>query len=112
VPEVDLPKTYGRTAEFANAETMYASQWRKEFEQFLEEHPESSAAISREVRSGRPHQQIAAAAAEHKADLIVMGATGRSGLARILLGSTTRRLLPALPCSLLAVKSDELFAGM
>jgi nucleotide-binding universal stress UspA family protein len=112
VPEVDLPKTYGRTAEFADAQTIYESQWRQEFETFLDEHPESSAAILRDVRSGRPYQQIAAAAVDHKSDLIVMGATGRSGLARILLGSTTRRLLPELPCSLLAVKSDELFAGM
>ena len=36
-----------------------------------------------------------------------MGATGRTGLAQILLGSTTRRLLRQLPCSLLTVKQED-----
>jgi hypothetical protein len=38
-----------------------------------------------------------------------MGATGRSGLVRLLLGSTTRRVLAELPCSLLTVKQNDLF---
>lgn len=63
--------------------------------------------MTKDVRFGAPHQQIAAAAKDHQADLIVMGATGRSGLVRVLLGSTTRRMLEELPCSLLSVKQDN-----
>jgi tetratricopeptide (TPR) repeat protein len=61
----------------------------------------------KEVRSGAPHQEISAAALAHQADLIVMGSTGRSGLARILMGSITRRVIQQLPCSLLTVKPEE-----
>ena len=63
--------------------------------------------MTKEVRHGLAHQQIILAAQEHQADLIVMGATGRTGLARVLIGSTTRRVLEHLPCSLLTVKQDE-----
>jgi uncharacterized protein HemY len=52
-------------------------------------------------------QQIIAAAEEHHIDTIVMGSTGRSGLARVLMGSVTRRVLQQLPCSLLTVKHEE-----
>lgn len=37
----------------------------------------------------------------------MMGATGRTGLLQVLVGSTTRRLLRALPCSLLKVKQED-----
>ena len=47
----------------------------------------------REFRQGSPHEQITAAARERGADLLVMGATGRTGLVRVLLGSVTRRVL-------------------
>ena len=38
-----------------------------------------------------------------------MGATGRTGLVRVLLGSVTRRVLRQLPCSLLLVKDQTVF---
>ena len=38
------------------------------------------------------------------ADLIVIGAKGRTNLGYVLLGSTAERLLRDLPCSLLIVK--------
>jgi Flp pilus assembly protein TadD len=36
-----------------------------------------------------------------------MGSTGRGGLARILVGSVTRRVIQHLPCSLLTVKQEN-----
>ena len=41
------------------------------------------------------------------ADLIVIGARGRSNLSYMLLGSTAERVLTRLPCSVLVVKSQE-----
>ncbi len=41
------------------------------------------------------------------ADLIVIGARGRSNLAYLLLGSTAERVLTRLPCSVLVVRSRE-----
>jgi transposase len=53
------------------------------------------------VRRGGP-------AARSLDDRVGMGATGRSGLLRLLMGSVTRRVLQHLPCSLLTVKDEDL----
>jgi nucleotide-binding universal stress UspA family protein len=46
------------------------------------------------IRHGQyPHQEIMDAAQEIKADLIVMGRRGRRGLARLMLGDTTARVV-------------------
>lgn len=41
-------------------------------------------------------------------DLVVIGVSGRRGLARWIFGNSAERLLPRLPCSVLAVKLDRL----
>ena len=45
------------------------------------------------VAEGPPPERILAAAADAAADAIVLGATGRSGFKRLVLGGTTERLL-------------------
>jgi nucleotide-binding universal stress UspA family protein len=56
------------------------------------------------MRAGdSPHQEIVAAAEELNADLIVMGQRGRRGLARMMVGDATVRVIGAAPCSVLAV---------
>jgi nucleotide-binding universal stress UspA family protein len=81
--------------------------WRVSFEQFLLTAPLGEISWAKEVRTGAPPHEIIAAANAHLSDLIVMGSTGRSGLARALMGSVTRRVIQQLPCSLLTVKPDE-----
>jgi universal stress protein E len=46
-------------------------------------------------------------AGECQADIVVMGAIARAGLKRVFLGSTAERVLEALPCDVLVVKSPE-----
>jgi hypothetical protein len=41
-------------------------------------------------------------------DLVVMGTMGRTGIAWRLVGNTAERVLQRSPCSVLAVKPDEL----
>jgi nucleotide-binding universal stress UspA family protein len=55
------------------------------------------------VRHGTPHVVIADVAREWNADVIVVGSHGRGWVDRMLLGSTTERLLNRLPASLLVV---------
>jgi nucleotide-binding universal stress UspA family protein len=56
------------------------------------------------MRAGdSPHQEIVAAADELNADLIVMGQQGRRGLARMMVGHATVRVIGAAQCSVLAV---------
>jgi nucleotide-binding universal stress UspA family protein len=50
-----------------------------------------------------PHSEIVAAADEVNADLIVMGQQGRRGLARMMVGDATLRVIGAAKCSVLSV---------
>lgn len=43
----------------------------------------------------------------HNIDLVVMGTVARVGLTRFLVGNTAERILPELPCSVLAVKPTD-----
>jgi len=107
IPELTLMVAAARTGRWSDEQSRYEIAWRGEFEKLLEEGSLGDVAVTKEVRLGRPHAQIVAAAAEHEADLIVMGATGRTGRARVLVGSTTRRVMEQLPCSLLTVKQPD-----
>ena len=49
--------------------------------------------VTLDVAVGRPHTEIAWTAERLKCDVIVMGAHGRSGMNKLMLGSTTHRLL-------------------
>jgi nucleotide-binding universal stress UspA family protein len=61
------------------------------------------------VRCGDPAEQILAVAADQRADLIVMGSAGLTGLSRILLGSVTSSVIRQLPCSIVTVKAKDAF---
>lgn len=56
--------------------------------------------------AGRPFTEIAQVAGERRADLIVMGTHGRTGLAHALLGSTAERVVRLAPCPVLTVKAS------
>ncbi len=55
------------------------------------------------VRRGHAAEAIAAEAVEWGADLVVVGSHGKGWVDRLLLGSTTERLLDQLPAALLVV---------
>ena len=57
--------------------------------------------VSTSIRLGSPGTEIAACAHEIKADLVVVGHTGKGVLARLFQGSVGAELLNNLPCSLL-----------
>ncbi len=56
------------------------------------------------VRLGRPFEAIVQAAGEKRADLIVMGALGMTGLTSLLMGSVTERVIAQAPCPVMVVK--------
>ena len=56
------------------------------------------------LREGEtPHQLIADEAAEKQADMIVIGRRGRSGVMKVLMGSTAAKVIGHAPCKVLVV---------
>lgn len=63
--------------------------------------------VESQVLMGLSEEQIAASAQDFKADLIVMGSAGMSRIGRMLLGSTTDRVLRQAPCAVLALRGKK-----
>jgi len=56
------------------------------------------------VREAETWQTIIDMAADKKADTIIMGSHGRTGLKRLLMGSVTEKVIGHAPCPVLVVK--------
>lgn len=56
------------------------------------------------IREGVADEQIVRAAKAKKADVIVLGTHGRTGLAKLFLGSVASRVVTAAPCPVLTVR--------
>jgi len=63
--------------------------------------------IHTEMLEGVPANEIVEFAEKKKADLIVMGTTGKTGLERILLGSVAERVIKNAHCPVLVVKKPK-----
>lgn len=57
--------------------------------------------------TGIPFEEIVNIAAEERADMIVIGTHGRTGLNRVLLGSVAERAIRLAPCPVLTVRQPE-----
>jgi nucleotide-binding universal stress UspA family protein len=57
-----------------------------------------------QVRTGRPAEEIVAAASEAKSELIVLSTRGLTGLDRYLIGSVAERVARLAPCPVLLMR--------
>jgi nucleotide-binding universal stress UspA family protein len=60
--------------------------------------------VTRSTPTGAPADEIIAAANDYDTDLVVVGARGRGGMARLLLGSVSEKVLRDARCPVLIVK--------
>ncbi|MPZ76024.1 MAG: hypothetical protein GEU77_05830 [Deltaproteobacteria bacterium] len=74
-------------------------------ENFSDAIPDSN--IRQEVGIGTPHKRIVEKAEHEGVDMIVMSTHGRTGLAHMLIGSVTGRVLRRAPCPILAVPTPR-----
>ena len=81
------------------------AQARESLRQMLTDAVTRAGAVA-EVRvlDGSPASEIVAHAEELGAELIVVGTRGRTGLARLALGSVAERVVRSAPCSVMAVR--------
>jgi nucleotide-binding universal stress UspA family protein len=59
------------------------------------------------VRTGSANEEIVNLATDERAELIIIGTHGRTGLNRLLLGSVTERVIRFAPCPVLTVRKPE-----
>jgi universal stress protein A len=60
--------------------------------------------IEHVVLTGIPYEEISRFAEEEKIDLIVIGTHGRTGLDRMLFGSTAEQVVRHAPCPVITVR--------
>ncbi|REJ81733.1 MAG: universal stress protein [Bacteroidetes bacterium] len=71
------------------------------------EFPESE--IIMDIKQGYPEEEIIEAASSHKADLIIMGTKGASGLRETLIGTITASVMENATCPVMAVPFETVF---
>ena len=59
------------------------------------------------VEGGVAHEEIVRAARDLKADMLVLGTHGRTGLTKFVLGSVAARVVATAPCPTLTVRARE-----
>jgi nucleotide-binding universal stress UspA family protein len=93
-----------RTSTLVETEAIESA--KKRIQALLGKFPDSkSVDIVADIRKGTPYEEILKAQQEKKADLIVMGSHGQSGLVRHLMGSVTEKVIRQAKCSVLLVKN-------
>lgn len=85
----------------------YVAEMRAKLDAFAERFRQLGVAVEILVEEGVPSQRISHYAERLNVDLIAMGAHGRSGVDRLILGSTAERVLPVASCPVLTVHAPE-----
>jgi len=102
---------YGVPPEAAGTEMQVfieAQDWvEKELERWATAARATGLTVRTALRTGTAHQEIVDLAAAERAELVVIGTHGRTGLTRALLGSVAERVLRLAPCPVLSVRKPE-----
>ena len=84
----------------------------------LRHHQETAAGAERELQreglgtsakvlNGDPRTELVEAARSERADLLVVGSHGRTGVAKLLMGSVAAHVVAHAPCSVMVVKRPD-----
>jgi len=99
-----LPRVVSASEEDRNQSM---SEQESRFEKFLKDFDFHDVDYETTIRQGRPHEEILNSIEENTTDLLVMGSVGRTGVARIMLGSVAEKVARELPCSIMTVKGED-----
>jgi nucleotide-binding universal stress UspA family protein len=87
--------------DMANATRAYG---QKHLDALVRKAKQTGVRVKSLLLEGIPHDSIARAARSKKADLLVIGTHGRTGFAKLFLGSVASRVLAVAPCPVLTVR--------
>lgn len=97
VPHIRIDELYREMEESA----------RKELEKCCMEELRGLKNVERIVVRGIPDEEILKVAKNEKIDIIVIGTHGRTGIDRLLFGSTAEKVVRKAPCPVLSVRLPE-----
>jgi nucleotide-binding universal stress UspA family protein len=80
---------------------------REGMEAFLKAHFEGLPGVETRTASGVPYREIVREARECGAGLIVIGTHGRTGVERVIFGSTAEKVVRMAPCPVLSVREGD-----
>jgi universal stress protein A len=80
---------------------------RLKVQELVEKAQAEGLAVRSRIVVGKPWEKIVEAAAGERADLIVIGTHGRTGLTHGALGSTAERVVQRAPCPVLVVRPQQ-----
>jgi nucleotide-binding universal stress UspA family protein len=81
------------------------------FLKFLKGFDFEGVTYTKSVRQGKPDEEIIKVAAEQESDLVIMGSLGKTGLTKVLLGSTAEKVARQIPCSVLVSKKEGIYSA-
>lgn len=105
---LEFPAVFNSTSQpsYANWDNEAKKSATIRLAELVEEKIDELISVNSEVRFGRAYQAVCETAKEQKADLIVIGTHGFTGLKHLLLGSTAERVIRHAPCSVLVVRKQ------
>ena len=77
---------------------------RRKFDGLLARAKAANVPAADVLREGRAVDEILSAAVSERADVIVMGTHGRTGLRRLMLGSVAERVVAGAPCPVITIR--------
>jgi nucleotide-binding universal stress UspA family protein len=89
---------------YEDAANVSRAYGQKHLDALVRKAKQAGARVKGLLLEGVPHERIARAARSKKADLVVIGTHGRTGFAKLVLGSVASRVLTVSPCPVLTVK--------
>ena len=94
--------------DYAEENRKLEADTKKQLDRFVEKLNFTGVDYSIILLKGKPYEKIIEHARKHQPDLIFMGATGKSLLQRVLLGSVTESVIRELPSSIVITKSQNI----
>jgi nucleotide-binding universal stress UspA family protein len=79
---------------------------RRRMQPYLDEAEKAGVKAEAVILSGSPKEAITEAAREYRADLVVVGTHGRTGVPRFFLGSVAARVVSSADCPVMTVRGE------